>query len=318
MTAPPASLGDSPRETGGAIPGSDALPAFSLRAPRPSVLPVLVAVPHAGRSYPAALTARMRSPGPAALKLEDRYADTLGDAIARETGAALLVAHAPRAMIDLNRGPDEMDWDMVAQGRPPGQAGGLPSMRVRSGLGLIPRRIPGLGDVWKGRQDRADVAARLAQIHEPYHAALAATLAALRARWGAALLIDLHSMPPLGTAGGPPGPHFVVGDRFGASCHGSLVAEAFTFFARHGRTAAHNRPYAGGYVLDRHGDPAAGIHALQLEIDRSCYLDAALAEPGAGFAQTAALVGALVRHLAARVADLAQAAPPGGWPAVAE
>jgi N-formylglutamate amidohydrolase len=106
---------DSQRQHGGAIPGEPSQPAFSLTMPSPSALPVLIAVPHAGRAYPGAVIDQMRNPVFSTLKLEDRYADRLGEAVARETGAALLVAHAPRAMIDLNRAADDVDWDMIAR-----------------------------------------------------------------------------------------------------------------------------------------------------------------------------------------------------------
>ncbi len=296
--------GDSPRREGGSIPGASGLPAFVLRAPEPSALPVLIAVPHAGRAYPGALLERMRNPGFAALKLEDRYVDRLAEAVARETGAALLVAHAPRAMIDLNRATDDVDWDMFARGRPDSLGSYTPGMRVRSGLGLIPRRLPGLGELWKRRHDEEDLAARIDSIHAPYHTCLAETLESLRERWGAALLIDLHSMPPLAFRGGHPAPEFVLGDRFGVSCHGSLVGSCFGYFAELQRGTAHNRPYAGGYVLERHARPDQGLHALQLEVDRSSYLDSRLVEPGEGFAAMAILLAGLVRRLAGEVADL--------------
>lgn len=307
--------GDSVRSEGGSIPGSGGMAAFVLSGPAPSALPVLIAVPHAGRAYPPSLIERMRNPGYSALKLEDRHVDRLAQEVARLSGAALLVAQAPRAMIDLNRGEEEVDWDMVAQGRPAAIGPRNPGLRARSGLGLVPRRLPGLGELWKRRLEEGELAERIESIHRPYHACLAATLADLRERWGAALLIDLHSMPPLGWRGGQPPPEFVVGDRFGASCHGALVASCFAHFSAARREAAHNRPYAGGHVLDRHADPARAIHALQLEIDRSSYLDARLAEPGAGLAALAELLAGLVRRLAREVAELGQ---PGGWAAAAE
>lgn len=295
---------DSPRIHGGTIPGSDGVPAFSLMAIDPSPMPVLIAVPHAGRSYPGSLLERMRNPGAAALKLEDRYVDRLAEAVARATGAALLVAHAPRAMIDLNRGHDEVDWDMFARGHPDGAGHNTLGRRARSGLGLIPRRLPGLGELWKRRHEQADLTARIAQIHEPYHTALSATLSQLRQRWGAALLIDLHSMPPLGPRMGQPGPAFVLGDRFGVTCHGALVGASFSYFAQQGYSAAHNQPYAGGYVLQRHADPNGGIHALQLEVDRSGYLDPRLVEPGEGFDAIVRVLTGLVQRLASDVANL--------------
>jgi N-formylglutamate amidohydrolase len=191
-------------------------------------------------------------------------------------------------------------------------------MRARSGLGLIPRRLPGLGELWKRRHDAVDLSARIVGIHEPYHACLAATLATLRARWGAALLIDLHSMPPLTLRGGQPGPELVVGDRFGTTCHGGLVASAFAYFAEHRRGTAHNRPYAGGYVLERHAAPRSGLHALQLEIDRSIYLDSRLLEPGDGFAAMSELMVGLVRRLAGEVATLGRLEAATGWAEAAE
>ena len=309
---------DSHYREGGRIPGTSGIAAFSLWGPSPSAIPVLIAVPHAGRAYPDALIDSMRNPGFAALRLEDRYVDNLGEAVARETGAALLRARAPRAMIDLNRAPDDVDWEMFGGG-PSGDAGGYtPGRRARSGLGLIPRRLPGIGELWKRRHDRSELAQRIAHIHEPYHASLAESLEALRRRWGAALLLDLHSMPPLAARGHQRGAEFVLGDRFGASCQGRLVGSAFSFFERSGRDAAHNRPYAGGYVLERHGAPERGIHALQLEIDRSSYLDARLAEPGEGYAAMITLLAELIRGLAAEVALLGQASAGSDWAEAAE
>lgn len=295
---------DSQVLQGGAIPGGNGAAAYSLQLCDPSPLPLLIAVPHAGRSYPGSLLERMRNPGFAALKLEDRYADRLGLEVAKRTGAALLIAHAPRAMIDLNRDVQDIDWDMFSRGRPDTVGSYTPGIRARSGLGLIPRRLPGLGELWKRRHDAEDLTARLSGIHTPYHDCLSQTLNRLRARWGAAMLLDLHSMPPLGFKSGPPAPEFVLGDRFGASCHGALVASCFGYFAEMRRGAAHNRPYAGGYVLERHGAPTDGVHALQLEIDRSSYLDSRLAEPGEGFAAMVDLLTELVRRLAAQVADM--------------
>ncbi|MFC3173464.1 N-formylglutamate amidohydrolase [Novosphingobium bradum] len=293
--------------SGGAIPGLANEPAWVLAAREPSAIPVLIAVPHAGRVYPPGVEEHLRSPAQAAQRLEDRLVDRLGEAVAAATGAALLVARAPRAMIDLNRAPDDVDWSMFT--REPDEAERLPGGpggRAGGGLGLVPRRLPGIGELWKRPQRRAELEARLAQIHRPYHAELASQLARLRERWGTALLLDLHSMPPMAARGGMPAPEFVVGDRFGASCAGTLTALAFAWFARGGRLAAHNRPYAGGYSLDCHADPRGGVHAFQIEIARSSYLDSHLMEPGAGFAAVADHLAGLVRALAAELAAMGQ------------
>jgi N-formylglutamate amidohydrolase len=308
---------DSAGVEGGEIPGTAGAPAFRLSGPSPSSIPVLIAVPHAGRTYPGTLLERMRNPGFAALRLEDRLVDLLAAEIATRTGASLLVARAPRAMLDLNRAADDVDWDMFGRGAPP-DVGSYTPGRARSGLGLIPRRLPGLGELWKRRHEEPELAARIAGIHEPYHACLAATLADLRERWGAALLIDLHSMPPLALRGGQPTPEFVLGDRFGTTCHGVLVGSTFNYFAEKRRSIAHNRPYAGGYVLERHADPGRGMHAVQLEVDRRSYLDARLSEEGPGFAGMVDLLSGLVQRLAAEAALLGSADEAAAWAEAAE
>lgn len=309
---------DSRRRFGGRIHGTPGIHAFYQTGPEPSAIPVLISVPHAGRAYSGNLLSAMRNPESVALKLEDRFADRLGHAIAAATGAKLLVANAPRAMIDLNRAPDDIDWDMFGRGERPDVGSYSPSRRARSGLGLIPRRVPGIGELWNRRHLEAELAARLADIHEPYHASLSETLRELRRRWGAAVLLDLHSMPSIHHPAGQRSPDFVLGDRFGASCHGGLMAASFSYFHEMDRVAAHNRPYSGGYVLERHAAPECGVHAIQLEIDRGAYLDARLAEPGEGFAATVQLLAGLVRRLAAESTLLGENGGDAPWSEAAE
>lgn len=300
---------------GGRIPGVES-PAFSLGVNPAAPIPVLIAAPHGGRDYPADLPARMRDSAFSALRLEDRYIDSLAREVARQTGAALLVAHAPRAMIDLNRASDDMDWSMVAEGAPASARNSLANRRSRSGLGLVPRRLPGLGEIWKERMTRAELRERIEGIHKPYHAALGATLETLRDRWGGALLVDLHSMPPLKPRHpGERTAEFVLGDRFGASCDERIVAAAFRWLAEEGRGVAHNRPYAGGYVLERHAAPARGVYALQLEVCRTAYLDVRMESPSGRMAGVAKLIAGLVRELGAETAALARG---GGLPLAAE
>ena len=304
---------DSLTRGGGEIPHSGGVAAFTLRKRRPLPIPVLIAVPHAGRHYPAELLARLRHPAEASMRLEDRYVDLVADAVARETGAALLKAQAPRAMIDLNRAPDDVDWDMVRGKDRTIGARLAAGRRSRSGLGLVPRRLPGLGELWNSHLTQGELKARIDGVHLPYHFTLAKTLEAMRDRWGAALLIDLHSMPPLGPKKGRErGADFVIGDRFGASCEARIAMTALDHFDTAARPCAHNRPYAGGYVLDTHGSPARRINAIQLEICRAIYLDEEMREPGSGLAETAALVVGLVRRLADELCggagDVAQSA----------
>jgi N-formylglutamate amidohydrolase len=303
------------------VPGNPGAAAWMLRRVDPTPVPVVIAVPHAGRAYSDALLGRMRHPASATQRLEDRHVDLIGIEVARRTGAPLLVAQAPRAMIDLNRAVDDVDWEMVTGGADlPHERGAFRlgnHRRARSGLGLVPRRLPGMGEIWNSRLDRNELDERIACVHEPYHATLAQTLHTVRDRWGAALLIDLHSMPPLPPrVTGERTAEFVLGDRFGASCDGALVASVFGHFARERRLAAHNRPYAGGYVLERHARRSDGIHCLQLEIDRQAYLDARLDEPGEGFDAMVDTITALVRHIAADVAEIGR--DQRNWRAAAE
>lgn len=303
---------------GGQIPGLPKNSAFSLHAPDPSPIPILLSVPHAGRAYPPAMLRRMRNPGMACVRLEDRHADSVAAAAAKATGAGLLVAHAPRAMIDLNRATDDMDWTMLHE--PPAGHGtgiggtGMGARRARSGLGLVPRRLPGLGELWKDPLDQEELKARIDGIHGPYHETLSTELYRLRERWGAAMLLDIHSMPPLAQIGSQSAPMIVVGDRFGLSCDGPLIATAFDYLADRGLRAAYNRPYAGGYVLDRHGLPRRGIHALQIEICRSLYLDARLEDRTESLDDVAEVVAGLIRVLAEEVAGLGR----DGLPLAAE
>ncbi len=209
------------------------------------------------------------------------------------------MAQAPRALIDLNRSPEDMDWDMVADRSPAERlASTPPGRRARSGLGLVPRRLPGMGELWRGRMEGADYDRRIEQVHRPYHTILATTLETIRDRWGVALLVDLHSMPPIGPKrGGMRAPDFVIGDRFGASCDVSLSQTALDTLDELGEVAAHNRPYAGGYVLDRHACTRRNIHAMQIEVCRTTYLDRQLREPSTGVARVAAVLSAVVRRV---------------------
>lgn len=297
----------------GRVPGFPDADAFSLEAPEPSPIPILVAVPHAGRIYPAGLLRRMRNHGMACGRLEDRHADSVAALAARRTGAALLVAHAPRAMIDLNRATDEMDWSMLRD-PPTGIGAHAVGRRARSGLGLVPRRLPGLGELWKDQIDEEDLRARIDNVHRPYHEMLASELGRLRRRWGAALLLDVHSMPPLADTGRQKAPVIVVGDRFGLSCDASLIATVFDYLGDRGVVAAYNRPYAGGYVLDRHGMPRRGVHAIQVEICRSLYLDCRLMELTDRLDETVDMLSGLIRVLAEEIAGLGR----GGLPLAAE
>lgn len=278
-------------------PAQAAMPSrlFSLEGLDDARLPVLIAVPHAGRDYPDEILQNSRVAPEVLERLEDRHADMLLPDLA-ELGCPTLVAHAARAWIDLNRAPSEIDPQMIADA--PRSAFAQPSAKVRGGLGLVPRRLADHGELWRRPFAQSAIAGRIAQLHDPYHRALGQALAALKARFGCALLIDLHSMPPLRPEGAAKAPQIVLGDRFGRSAEGALCDLALRVMNRSGFEVALNHPYAGGYVLDRHGRPGRGVHALQVEIDRSLYLGADLKHPGEGLDRIRTALAHLVQTLA--------------------
>ncbi len=268
---------------------------FSLDGLSTARLPVLVAVPHAGRDYPDEILQNLRVAPHVLERLEDRHADMLLPDLAA-IGCVTLVAHAARAWIDLNRAPSEVDPQMISDA--PRTAFAQPSAKVRGGLGLVPRRLAEHGELWRRPLPRAAIAARVARLHDPYHQTLARTLAALHARFGCALLIDLHSMPPVKPESDAAVPQIVVGDRYGRAADARLCDLAMRTLAQSGFEVALNHPYAGGYVLDRHGRPARNVHALQIEVDRSLYLDSHMRDPGEGLGQVRAMITGLVQTLA--------------------
>jgi N-formylglutamate amidohydrolase len=275
----------------------DSPPPFRRLGPDRPGSPVVISVPHAGRAYSDGLLASARLPRSRLETLEDRLVDRLVWR-AVEGGAVALIADVPRAEIDLNRDERELDPAMV-QPRPPA-ASTLESPRTRGGLGLIPARIAGSGAIWRQRIAAAEVARRVEHIHRPYHAALESELQAARARFGIAILLDCHSMPPRGIDGEAP---VVLGDRHGGSMAEGLVAAAERAARGAGFRVARNAPYAGGHITERHGRPAGGVHALQLELDRSLYLAPDLRSTGAGFDRVARLIAAVAEALADAALD---------------
>lgn len=264
---------------------------FDRYGPVPPESPVVLSAPHGGRDYPPSLVEALRVPADALRALEDRHVDSL--ALQARRDETLFVATRARAWIDLNRAEHDRDPQIDAGA----QLLGRPlSTKVRSGLGLVPRRVGTLGQLWRGRFAAEDIAARIHADHRPYHLALAEALAAARARFGVAVLLDVHSMPPLGPAG--TAPRLVIGDRFGRSAAARFGARVEAVGQRHGIATAANTPYAGGHILERHGDPRRGVHALQLEFDRAFYLDSDLDEPGPGAPAAIALLRAIIDAVA--------------------
>jgi N-formylglutamate amidohydrolase len=275
----------------------DSPPPFRRLGPARPGSPVVLSVPHAGRAYSEGLLAAARVSRARLESLEDRLVDRLVWR-AVEDGAVALIADSPRAEIDLNRDERELDPAMVLP-RPPADST-VESARTRGGLGLIPARIAGSGAIWRQRIAAAEVSRRIERIHRPYHRAIEAELKAARDRFGVAVLLDCHSMPPRGAEGGAP---VVLGDLHGGSMAEALVAAAEAAARNSGFRVARNAPYAGGHITERHGRPEHGFHALQLELDRSLYLAPDLRTTGPGFDRVARLIAAVAAALAAAALD---------------
>ncbi len=224
--------------------------------------------------------------------LEDRYADRLAEtAIAK--GFRTIIARSPRAWIDLNRAEGEFDPGFV---RRPDGIFPIPSRKVAAGLGIIPRRVSHGGDIWRNAISASDFAARLDHIHRPYHAAIATELCAIRDRFGMAILIDLHSMPPLPSKTGTAA-HIIIGDLFGRSADRWVTDSVASSIERAGFRWAINAPYAGGHTVERHSAPRDAINAIQIEICRSIYLDATRNHCGPGLPKTMQLIAAIAEAL---------------------
>ncbi len=258
-------------------------------------VPVLVSVPHAGRYYPDALFDNLRLPAETLVRLEDRYADLLArSAIA--ASVPVIIANIARAWIDLNRDEQDLDADMVdGIDRRNVQA---PGAKQRGGLGLIPRRLAGVGDLWRKRIALADVAQRIESFHRPYHSEVSRILAQMQHKFGVAILLDLHSMPPVPAAGHDIAPDFVIGDQHGRSASSRYSEYVVEQIRAHGFNVNLNNPYAGDHMLRQHGNGRGAVHAIQIEVDRTLYLQPNLREPSEALPRIAQIIAGLVQGLA--------------------
>lgn len=256
-----------------------------------AAIPVLLSVPHSGREYPQWLIANA-SGGRAALEsLEDPLVDRLAwRALARGIGA--VIARTPRAAVDCNRAEDEIDPAVIL-----GAGRDAVGVRARGGLGIVPSRCVPHGRIWRAPIDQAELERRVTEAHRPFHQAVATQLDDLLVRHGHVLLLDCHSMPRRSGQS-----EIVLGDRHGGSAAPWLANEAARIVRANGWSAALNDPYAGGQVVEQHGRPERGVHALQVEIDRSCYLTRDMRTPGPGFDRAARLIEQLAVGLAEALA----------------
>ncbi len=277
-------------------------PAFEILRPRGPRRPLVVSSPHSGRAYPTAFVEGARLDRAALRRSEDCFVDELF-AAAPGHGAPLLRALFPRAYVDPNRAPFELDPAMFDGPLPAFVETDTP--HVRGGLGTVPRLVASGAEIHAGKIRFAEAEARIRACYRPYHAALAGLIEETRRQFGFVLLLDCHSMPSAGPGSGPGvggGARridIVLGDRHGAACHAAIVDRAEAVLAERGHAVRRNTPYAGGYITRHYGCPETGVHALQIEINRALYMDEDRYARTAGFARIAADMTALLAALAA-------------------
>lgn len=270
--------------------------AYHLHEPQEISSCVVFASPHSGRDYSWAFLRGTVLDDHTIRSSEDAYVDRLFDC-APQFGAPLLRAGAPRAYVDLNRAMDELDPALIEGVRKSGH-----NPRVASGLGVVPRVVAGGRAIYRGKLPRAEADARIARIWLPYHQKLQTVLSRAHQAFGEAVLIDCHSMPHEAVetvARGGKSPEIVIGDRFGASASGEIVERVEAAFAAAGFRVARNAPFAGAFTTQHYGRPSRHQHAVQIEIDRSLYMNEALVRPNADFHEIRKRLRAVVAEIAA-------------------
>ena len=250
---------------------------FEVCAPAQQRIPFVFNSPHSGNYYPPAFLQQSRLSPHDIRQSEDCYVDELF-ATAVPLGAPLLRAHFPRAYLDVNREPYELDPKMFNEPVP--SYANIRSTRVAGGLGTIAKIVGEGQDIYKSRLPLCEALDRIETIYKPYHHVLGQLLSDTRAQFGYAVLVDCHSMPSgmdLADNAGQNGitgrPDFIIGDRFGRSCSDALSWAAIELLQNMGYNVAHNKPYAGGYITEHYGRPHRDFHALQIEVNRALYVD---------------------------------------------
>jgi len=276
-------------------------PAFEVIAAVERRLPIVLNSPHSGCCYPNDFLAASRLDEKAIRRSEDSYVDEL-IADADAVGCALIKANFPRAWLDVNREPYELDPKMFAGSLP--TYANVRSMRVAGGLGTIARIVSESEEIYDRPLNVQEALARIDAVYKPYHRALRQTVLETRAAFGIAVLIDCHSMPS--TVRGMHRrlrPDIVLGDRYGTSCSTELTDFAASLLTGLGYSVSRNKPYAGGFITEHYGQPARGLHAVQIEFNRHLYMDEDTLAKTPRFEQLRADLARLVTALAGAFDD---------------
>jgi N-formylglutamate deformylase len=241
---------------------------------------VVFALPHSGRDYGVSFLNQSILNRRSIRSSEDAFLDKLIDGI-EKYGAPTIIANAPRAFIDLNRSTDELDPALIS-----GIKNSIRNPRVSSGLGVIPRVVAHGKEIYRGKLSFEQAQSRIAYYWKPYHKDLSDLLKRAQSIYGQSLLIDLHSMPHEAVSTQSSfikAPEIVVGDRFGMSSDSEFTNLVISILKQHGFRVAKNTPFAGAFITKHHGKIKERIHAIQLEIDRSLYMNEEQVSPNSGF-----------------------------------
>lgn len=269
---------------------------------------VIVASPHSGNDYPEWFVSESRLGRHALRSSEDAFVDRL-IASAPLAGAVMLASRVPRSLVDLNRSPDDIDPQVVHGARTPAL-----NPRTLAGLGVIPRVVGGGRSILRAPLSLKEAQRRISEYWQPYHDSLRGLIEEARAEFGGAILIDMHSMPHDSMSGlAGPRPHMVLGDRHGSSASGRVLAETEAAFAAQGFATRRNSPFAGAYMVSAYGRPAQNVHVVQVEIDRSLYMNEARISPLPDFDVFAGRIAQAIERLAQ-----ISASDPGGVSMAAE
>ena len=274
-------------------------PPFDIYQPAGVVHPVVLNSPHSGAHYPSGFLAVSRLDALTLRRSEDAFVDELFAAAAAQ-GAPLLRARFPRAFLDLNREPFELDPQMFV-GRLPDFAN-TRSLRVAAGLGVIPRVVGDAQPIYREPMPVEAALRRIATLHRPYHAQLGDLIESAHRRFGLALLIDCHSMPSSSPDVG--GADVVLGDRYGSSAARWIVDAVESALRSAGLNVRRNKPYAGGFITEHYGAPSAGRHAVQIEINRSLYMNERAISLTDGAAALSRALAEMVGRVCAQTRDV--------------
>jgi N-formylglutamate amidohydrolase len=271
-------------------------PPFEIVEPPQWRAPIIFNSPHSGSVYPDDFLIASRIDLPTLRRSEDSFMDELIADLSRR-GFPVVRVNFPRSYVDVNREPYELDPRMFS-GRLPSFAN-TRSMRVAGGLGTIPRVVGDGQEIYRERLAVEDALLRIETLYKPYHRALRRLINRVHQTFGTVVVVDCHSMPSIGVSRDEPRrPDVVIGDRYGTSCAQLLPDMVEATMSRLGYSVGRNKPYAGGFITEHYGNPASGLHAIQLELNRAIDVDERRREKSPRFAQVAADFAKLADALA--------------------